>query len=29
MEILNEKDLLKYYDDLVDLGAKSLEDFDI
>ena len=28
MQILNEKDLLKYYDDLVDLGAKSLEDFE-
>ena len=28
MKILNEHDLLKYYDDLVDLGAKSLEDFE-
>ena len=27
MHILNEHDLLKYYDDFVDLGAKGLEDF--
>ena len=28
MHILNEHDLLKYYDDLVDLGAKNLSDFE-
>jgi len=26
--ILNENDLLRYYDDLVDLGAQSLSDLD-
>ena len=28
MQTLNEKDLLKYYDDFIDLGAQSLSDFD-
>lgn len=28
MHILNEKDLLKYYGDFVDLGAKSIEDLE-
>lgn len=26
--ILNEKNLIKYYDNFIDLGAKSLDDFD-
>jgi len=28
MQLLNEKDLLKYYDNFVDLGAKCVEDFE-
>lgn len=28
IQLLNEKDLLKYYDDFVDLGAKSIEDLE-
>ena len=28
IQLLNEKDLLKYYDQFVDLGAKSLDDFE-
>ena len=28
MKTLNQQNLLKYYDDFVDLGAKTLEDFE-